>query len=225
VSQEPSPSLADRPDGKVAAVVIAACAIVAILAVAQHPVVATHAPAQAIPELVRLGPMDRIVHGILIAVMAALLFGFSIFALRRGLGQQATVGGLIAYAVGVGAVIGAALIDGFVIPDIAARYVRVSPDDIKAAVPLLLFCAIAIQNLTKLGFIAMSAGIFVWSASLIHSPGTLRATGILGLVAALLPLAIVGYARYLNPHLVGAVVIVQAVWYLAVAGLLVTRRV
>jgi hypothetical protein len=107
VSQESSPSLADRPDGKVAAVIIAACAIVAILSVAQHPVVETRAPGQAIPELVRLGPIDRIVHGILIAVMAALLFGFSIFSVRRGLGQLTTIGGLIAYALGVVTVVSA----------------------------------------------------------------------------------------------------------------------
>lgn len=225
MSQTQSPLLADRPDGRLAAAVIAACAIVAILAVAQHPVVATHAPAQAIPELVQLGPTDRMVHGILIAVMAALLFGFSVFSLRRGFARQSTVVGLIAYAAGVGAMIGAALIDGFVTPDIAARYVRVSPEDITAAMPLLLFSAVAIQNLTKLGFVAMSTGIFGWSASLLRSPGTLRASGILGMAAALLSLGIVAYTHYLNPHILGAIVIVQALWYLAVAGLLVTRRV
>jgi hypothetical protein len=103
--------------------------------------------------------------------------------------------------------------------------VRVSPQDISAAVPLLLLCAIAIQNLTKLGFVAMSTGIFVWSAGLVGAPGTLRAVGILGFVCAALSIAIVAYARYLNPHLVGAVVIVQALWYLAIAALLLQRRV
>lgn len=225
MSQGISPSLADRPDGKIAAGIIAVCAIVAILSIAQHPVVEKHAPALAIPELVRLAPMNQAVHGILIAVMALLLFGFSIFSARRGFDRQTSVGGLIAYALGVGAVIGAALIDGFFVPGIALRYLRVSPDDVKAAVPLLLFCAVAIQNLTKLGFIALSAAIALWSIGLVRAPGALRATAILGFAAALVPLGILALVRYLNPHTVGAVVIVQAVWYLAIAGLLWTRRV
>jgi hypothetical protein len=225
VSQEQSPPRTARPDGKIAAIVIAVSALVAILAVAQHPTVAIHAPAQAIPELVRLAPLDRLVHGILIAVMLALLFAFSIFSLRRGLDRQTTVGGFVAYAFGCLAVIGAAIIDGFVTPDIASRYVRVNPDDIKSAVPLLLFCAIAIQNLTKLGFIAMSTGICVWSAGLVRSPGALRVTAIVGFAAAFLPLLILAYVPYLNPHSVGAVVILQGAWYLAIAALLLTRRV
>jgi hypothetical protein len=225
VSQEPAPSLRARPDGTVAAVIIATCAVVAILAVAQHPVAASHAAAQAIPEMVRLAPMDRTIHGILIAVMAALLFGFSVFSARVGFDRQTTIAGLTAYALGVGAVIGAGLIDGFIVPDIALRYVGVSPGDIKSAVPLLHLCSIAIQNLTKFGFIAMSAAIAAWSLGLVSSAGVRRATGVVGFCSAGLTIAILAYAHTLNPHFLVIIVFVQAIWYLAIAALLLRRLV
>lgn len=204
---------------------IGACAILAVLAVAQHPVAASHVAAQAIPEVVQLSLIDRLVHGFLIATTLATFFGFTIFSARRGFDRHTTIAGFIGYALGVAAVIGAALIDGFIIPDIAARYVKVTHDDIRAAVPLLTFCAIAIQNLTKLGFVAMSAGIFAWSVGLVASPGTLRTVGIVGFFAAGLPVVILSYAHFLNPHLLGIIVLVQAVWYLAIAALLWKRLV
>jgi hypothetical protein len=222
---EPAPSLAARPDPRVAAGALAVCAILAIVAVGLHPVAESHAAAQAIPEMVRLAPMDRLVHGFLILTSLATFFGLTIFAARRGFGRQTTIAGYIPYALGVTAVIGAALIDGFITPDIATRYVKVTPEDIRAAVPLFHLCAIAIQNLTKLGFVAMAAGIFAWSIGLVHSPGTLRTVGIVGLFSAGLTIAILSYAHYLNPHFVGIIVFVQAIWYLGIAGLLWTRRV
>jgi hypothetical protein len=79
------------PNGTAAGIAIAVSAIATIFAIAHHPTVTTRAPAEAIAQMVRLATMDRIVHGVVIALLGALLFGFSVFSLRRGLHRQFVV--------------------------------------------------------------------------------------------------------------------------------------
>jgi hypothetical protein len=213
------------PSGMAAGIAIACCALVTIVAIAHHPTVSARAPAEAMRQMVQVATADRVVHGVLIAIMGALLYGFAIFSLRRGLHRQTTVPALIAFTAGIVAVIGAALIDGFLTPAIAERYAGAPPDAIKAAVPLLVFGALTIQILSKLGFVAMSIGVAFWSADLIATPGVVRATGVIGFVSGIAAIGVLTFAGQLNPHSLSAIVIVQAVWYLAVAVLLVRRLV
>src|ERR1700737_4033499 len=137
-----------------AGIAIASCALVTIFAIAHHPTVTARAPAEALTQVVQVATTDRVVHGTLIAIMGVLLYGLTIFSLRRGLHRQTTVAALIAYSAGIAAVIGAALIDGFLTPAIAERYAGAPPDAIKAAIPLLVLGASAIQILSKFGFVA-----------------------------------------------------------------------
>jgi hypothetical protein len=223
---EPAASLNGAvPDGRAAGIAIAVCATLTIFAIAHHPTVSARAPAEAMAQMVQVATTDRVVHGALIAIMGVLLFGFTIFSLRRGLHRQTTVAALIAFTAGIAAVIGAALIDGFLTPAIAERYAGAPPDAIKAAVPLLVFGALTIQILSKFGFVAMSIGVAFWSADLIATPGVVRATGVIGFVSGIVAIGVLTFAGQLDPQSLSAIVIVQAVWYLAVAVLLVRRQV
>jgi len=213
------------PDGRAAGVAIAFCALVTIVAISHHPTVSARAPAEALTQMVNVAGTDRIVHGTLIAIMAILLYSFAIFSLRRGLHRQTSVAALIAYAAGIAAVIGAALIDGFLTPAIAERYAGAAPDAIKAAVPALVAGALMIQILTKFGFVAMSVAVAFWSADLVATPGVLRATGIMGFASGIVAIGVLAFAGRLDPHSLSAIVIVQAIWYVAVAVLLVRRQV
>ena len=71
----------------------------------------------------------------------------------------------------------------------------------------------------------MSIGVAFWSADLFMTPGVLRATGAIGLVSGVVAVGLLAFAGHLNPHSLGAIVIVQAIWYVAVAVLLVRRQV
>ncbi len=187
---------------------------------------AAREPAAAIAALVRIGAVDRIVHGAMIALMAALLFGFGVFSVRRGFDKQTVLGGVTAYAIGVGAMFGAALINGFLVPDVAERYAAASPDGIMFAARVLSICALANHVLAKFGVVAMSIAILLWSVDLARMPGVLRATGALGLAAAVSSTAVLVFGGpALTVQTFSAIVICQAVWYFAVAALLVRGRV
>lgn len=226
VEQQPSSGAGGVPNGTIAGIVIGACAVCTIFAVAHHPTVAVRDPAAALAAIVRLGETDRIVHGALIAVQVAMLFGFAVFSARRGLHRASVVAAFCAYAVGVGAWIGAAVIDGFLAPDIAARFAGSANDGIVFAIRLLTFGGLAIQNLTKLGVVATACALVLWSAGLARGTGALRATGILGIVSAFASLAVlVAGPPTLTPVTLGLIVTTQGVWYLAIAAVLVRGRV
>jgi hypothetical protein len=218
-----SPSAAAIPNGTIAGILIAAAAALTLFAVAHHPTVAGLAPAEAIAEIVRLAPMDRLVHGSLIAILGALLYGFTVFSLRRGLHRETVVAALIAYAVGVLSSIGAAMIDGLITPDVAAQYAGASEENTFVAVRLLSYGGLAIQVLTRLGTLAMSLAMLLWSAELLRAQGALRFTGILGCVAALIPIGVLIAQHHITPSSLGVIVLAQGIWYVAIAALLVRK--
>src|SRR5471032_566686 len=101
------------PDGVLAGAIILASALLSMIVVSHHPTVHTHNSEQILRQVTEVGTMNEIVHGVLLAFMLALAYGFSIFSLRQGMHRQTTVAGLIAYLCGAAAISGAALIDGF----------------------------------------------------------------------------------------------------------------
>jgi hypothetical protein len=165
--------------------------------------------------------MDRIVHGALIALVGGLLTGLAAFSLRQGIAQPTVAAGIIAYSIGAGATIGAAVIDGFIVPGIAAQYAGASAQEVKLALHLLATCALTIQVLTKLGLIAISTSILMWSIGLVRSRGAARIAGIIGLAAGLLPAGVLLFGGVdLTPSSLGAIFLAHSIWYFAIAALL-----
>lgn len=164
------------------------------------------------------------VHTIVIGTLLALLFGFAVYALRRGLHRSAVIGGLIAFTFGIATTIGAALIDGFLIPEIASRYVDATAELMNRSAMLLQTCSLAIQVATKAGLVGMALGIVLWSADLILDKGFLRIAGIVGVLAGIVPAVLTLSGGYLNPHSLMIVIAIQTLWYLTIATALLLRR-
>jgi hypothetical protein len=218
-----TPSVEAAPRGTVAGIVILACGALAVFAMAHHPSVEAHTPAQVIAEIGKIGPVNHAVHGAMIAIIAALLFGFTVFSMRRGLAKEAVLGGLIAQAIGTTATIVAAMTSGFVISGIAARYATASPKGLEFAAQAIGVGAGVVQLFGKLGVIGMTVAIVLWSIDLVRSPGSIRLTGVLGFAAGALAVAIVVFGGHLTPQTLGVIVAGQAIWYCAVGALLIRR--
>jgi hypothetical protein len=206
-----------------AGIVLASCAALAVVAIAFHPFVTVRGTAPALAQIREFALVDRLVHGSLIVVSVGLFFGLVVFAVQRGLQRELVLTGLIAYVIGLIAVIGAALIDGFIVPAVASRFGTASKE-LASAAALLAFSASAIQVLTKFGLAAISAAILFWSLDLARDRGMPRISGIIGIVAALIVPAIITTGGALSAHAVGAILLVQAAWYIAIAVLLITRE-
>jgi hypothetical protein len=190
---------------------------------AHHPSVETHTAAEAIREIGRIGSINEVVHGTMIAIVVALLFGLTVFSIRRGLAKEAVLGGLIAQAIGTGTTIVAAMTSGFLIPEIAARYASASPQGLQFAVQVISICGTVVQLFSKLGEVGLTLAIVLWSVDLVRTPGYVRMTAILGFAAGAFAVAMLLFGGSLTPRTLGSIVLAQAIWYFAVGALLIRR--
>ncbi len=205
---------------------IAGAVLLAIVALALHPHMSGHAGPQAeLREMGSLSARDRLVHGTLLLLLGMLLTGFASYALRRGLTRRPVVAGLVSFAAGIGGLFAAGLIDGFVLPEIVARFVAASPAAQDAAVATLTACGVAVNVLTAFGIVAMAIAIAAWSLDLARDVGESRIAGIVGFVSALLTVAVlITGGPSLTPHTLIAVLCAQGVWYVWIAMLLARGR-
>lgn len=194
-----------RNDRIVGAVLVVAAAG-SVLAMGHHPSGA-HSGA--------LGP---IVHAVMIVLISGMAFGFTHFSLRSGLDRPLVLAGLVAFGVAMVGHVGAATINGFAVPALAARgHGAVSHG-------IFLFAWEMNQALAKLGVFAESAAILLWSLHLLGRPGGWpRIVGLAGLAAALVPAALLA-GGLIRMNVAGAFVTygVQAAW-VALVGLYVGK--
>jgi hypothetical protein len=204
-----------------AGAVLVAATLVSIVAMAHHPSVGSHDPGAAIAEIGTKATLNRIVHGALIALMGLELFAFAVFADRLGARRDAVRLGFVAYAIGVGAMIGAALISGFVVTHLAAHYAEAGADP-SAFANLARLAMTGNRALAELGVIAISAAIFAWSIALLHERAR-RWLAFVGLAASVLPaVALVAGVIRLDVTGMTLVVVAEAIWNVA-AGVVLLR--
>jgi hypothetical protein len=212
------------PDGRVAGFVIVASAVLALGAIARHPTVgAARGSADVLAQVAALSTADEIVHGTLIVLVGALLFGFTVFSQRCGLHRGVVLLGLIGFAIASVNMIGAALLDGFLIPALASRSAGASPQSIDVALQVITAAATAIQILTKFAIAVTAVAVASWSVGLVRSSGVSRTAGFVGLASAVVSVVILISTRHLNPHSLGVIVAVQSIWY-GTIGILLIRR-
>lgn len=193
---------------RAAGIGMAAAAAGTILAMAHHPSGA-HADG-----------LGGLVHGAMILFLAVLAWGFLHFARRRGLARPAMLAGLVAYGVSMFAHVGAATINGFVVPALAARGHGAVGHDI------FLLAWEANQALARLGVYATGAGFMLWGADLLRGPGgETRLLGALGLIAGAVPAGLLAFG-WIGMNLAGAFAVyaAHAAWSALVGVQLIRGR-
>lgn len=184
----------NRHGDRVAGIALIAAAALSMLAMAHHP---AH---------VGDGALIQIVHGALILFTGMMMFGFAQLSRRLGLERPAVLGGLVAYAIGAIAEIGAATINGFAMPALAGH--GASHD----AIDTLWFLN---QALAGLGVAAIGVAYTLWSLALWRRHKAVAAVGVVaGAVPALLLLG-----GWIDMHLHWAILVYAAlVLWAALAG-------
>ena len=155
---------------RVAGAALLSAAAASVLAMAHHPTSA-HSGA--------LGPL---VHGAMIVLIALMAFGFAHFSIRRGLGRPEILAGLVAFGVALFGHVGAATINGFVVPALASRVHGAPGHDV------FLIAWQLNQALARLGVFAAGAAYLLWSVDFLRRPGAEpRLIGLAGLLAGGVP--------------------------------------
>jgi hypothetical protein len=211
-------------EARIAGSVLVAATLLSILMMAHHPSASTHDPASLAADIAGTATLSRVVHGVLIALIALELYAFVVFSARFASGRSAARAALVGYAIGAGAMIGAALISGFVVSSLGIYYA--SATDPAPFVDFARVCMTGNQALAKLGVIATSAAIVLWSIAFLHDRSRWRWLAIVGFVAGLAPaIALLAGAVRLDVHGMLLVVVAQAIWNLAAGTELIRGRI
>lgn len=212
--------------GRTSGIVLACGSITMLVFMAMHPSPHAHDSNGLISELAAGAVFNGTVHGVLMGTLAVVLLGMVGFAEQLGLRRIIVRGGLTAYAIGVVALIGAATVNGFIVPAVAARYAGDDPGVLDRIRALLVLCHEMNQACDHLGIVALSAAALLWSLELLRRGGASRAIGVLGLICGLLPPAALFAGRLpMNVHGFGGFVLLQTIWYLAIAVQLIRGRI
>jgi len=211
-----------RPD-RSAGVAIATATIVSTLFVALDRSGGGTTPAKVLAGIAGLAWLKALVHGVAIASVCAYGFGYASLARRLGMHRPLVLAGLVVYLIGCVAMVGATIIDGFVIPHVALD-ASAAPDRIRFAYDLVHYLGVVLNDLAKLGWILQAIGALAWSCVLLRTAGFERAIGLLGLLSSALVCAVVlGSATSMSMAALLGVLIAQLLWNLAAAVLLLRR--
>jgi hypothetical protein len=212
--------------GRTAGIALAVGSLLMVAFMMLHPRIEAHGTTEFIAEVERQAIANGIVHGSLIALLGLFVFGFTGLESRLGMSSAFGRAGLVAYVMGAIALAAAALINGFIVPEFVSRYQARPAEELLPMHDILALCRASNQVCSRMGVLAMSIAIVLWSIPLVGRRGLLRLTGVLGCIAGALPaLALLSGHLPMNVHGVLAFVLAQAVWNLAIAFQLIRNRV
>lgn len=187
--------------GRVAGIVLLVVAVLTIVAMAHHPT--------------GLEPGDTsggmsfggFIHATMLVLLSATLWGLTVFAIRQGLGGW-MLAGIVAYGISFIGNLIAGLVNGFVVPAVAARVDHAASGD------LFILLWQTNQAAAQLGIYAASAAFILWSVFLLgRKMAADLVVGSLGLIAALVP-AVGLFTALITMNVDGALLAygVQSAW-------------
>ena len=205
-----------------AGLILVFTALVTLIVLAHHPVIKARETDELFTQIVKTAFADRLVHGALILFAIIQLFAFCRFARRQNIQRTPVLLGLIFYSLGTVAMIGAALVDGFFVPEIGASYLHASQATADAGLALLRFCSIAIQLFTKSSVIAVSTAIVLWSFSFMRAGRGPLLAAFIGVAAVLSQAYILALGEsMITAHTIVFVAAPQMLWNVVVGLLLI----
>ena len=200
-----------------------ACAILSVVLLVAHPGGGGPAGIGEVLKREAAGQgIDALVHGGEIAVQAALLVGLSVLAARLGASRAVVIAGLTLSAIGFAALAASLLVDGLVVPAIAARYVSAPATAQAEARPLLVLAGALIRFLMPMGLAFQSTAAVAWGLALWRS-GPRAAGAVAGAIGAATLTALAATIADLDGLVAMAGLAGQALWVALLGGSLMRR--
>jgi hypothetical protein len=221
----PDPFVPEPRHVRVAGWVLLVTAVLSVVIMAMHPTSGTHDHAEFVDRMGRGVPGNTFVHGSLITLL--LVMGTCLLSLRDMLGPSRPVvrAGTVALAVGLAGNMAAGLVNGFILPNLAERYVGIDEAGLEAVWPVMALCREVNATTARVGIVGLSLAAVLWSCVLAGMPGWRRWIGVAGMLCGLTPLAMHA-GEHLRVDVPGfrLFVIIYGVWCVLAAVVLVRWR-
>lgn len=195
-------------------------AAMGLVTMALHPTGHDLANAEHFEHVARLA---KVVHALAIASVPVTFLGALALARRLGGPDRAATAGLVAFALASFAVVVAAVMSGFVGPDLMRDHLAADTGGKEAVHRLLDLVHAVNQAFARVHVVASSVAIGLWSVAILKGRGLAKGLGVYGLVfGAAASLAVLSGHLRLDVHGFGAVMLGEAGWWVA-AGVLLLR--
>jgi hypothetical protein len=186
--------------------------LLSLLVLAHHPTIAAHDAHEAASQLGAIAAFAGIVHGTLIAMQCALLYALLTWLVSRDLLHALPRAAAVMLVLGAVGVIGAALIDGFMVARVAT-FPHDGDPDLHIMDQLIRYSMSLNQVLIVAGEAAMSVGFACLSVDLLGLRGGARWVGAFGLVLGIASLiALLTGRLVLHLHGMQWLFAAQSVW-------------
>jgi hypothetical protein len=214
---------------RVAGITLILATLLEVLVIAHHPGMSLREMVQGSAAAENVGTFGEWVHGTLMVLVVAVYFGLTEFAVQQDLRRPFVRLGLIAYSLGLLAMLGAALLNGFVtwralmtIGRLAAAGTLQEPTVFRQ---LLILASVLSQSLADVGGIAMSTGVVLWSISILWGTRYERVVGAGGVLVGVASAIALGTGTLvLDQHGILALAIFEALWTVCIGVLLLQRH-
>jgi hypothetical protein len=212
---EPLPPL--RLNGPVYGYMLMFATLLTTIVVAHHPAPDLHDHARAMANIAAVSEPERWMHGGVSALAILFCVAYSGFAWRLGIEHPLVVAGWLCYVFGTFALLLAALNDGFIIPDLAARFAA-DPAAHPWGYDMIAACGLTLQALAKLGLVLIGFALVLWAHALAHHRGMARWMAALAFVTGGFSAAyILRLPGQIDKNGLFLLLVGQTVWNLAVA--------
>ena len=221
VHRQESDFMTDDKSERTAGILLLLTALASLALLAAHPGETATTFAGVLKEEVANRSVAGPVHGGYIAVLVLQIIGYAKLSARLDLRRLLPLAGIVFFAAGTVFLSASLLLDGLVIPALAARYADV-PAKIESARALFVFCETAIGFLMPIGLMFQGASIASWGAALWRRS---RIAGGIGVLFGLLMLGALtaNFARP-NPVFLMGSLIAPMLWAFVAAWLLIRRN-
>ena len=198
------------------------CALASLTLLANHPGGNPGSFADLIKDEAAHQVIDGVVHGGFVITLVALIICFVLLSRLLGSAKSSVVIGLVCFCAGCTALIASMVLDGFATPAIAVRFAGL--DDLQPAKTLFILLGTLIRFLMPIGLLFQFVAMLSWSWAIGKRPGLSRGVGLLGsVVAIILIVAIFAIPTAMAAHVILGGIVLQSIWYLAIAALLLNR--
>ncbi len=208
---------------RIAAIVLIAVNVLSTFAMMHHPTAHGDSHTGFLQSLNAISGLNQLVHGALIAFILTTWLCLIEFSMPNW--KRASVrNGILLYSVGIFAMIGAALTNGFVLIRLAEDLANAS-NELQAASSLIFKLTWAVnQTFDNLGVIAMCAGIACWSIHLLSGSKYARLLGIAGLVMVIAQMGMQWiHHGHFGVHEMLVFVVWHSLWCIAMAVLMLRK--
>lgn len=171
----------------------------------------------------KLAPMALLlisVHALAVASLPVLFLGALALSRRLASPDRLAIAALVVYGLALTAVLVAAIVDGFVVPNLAREIMSAAPPASEGWRIALYYNGFLNQAFARVFFVASSISIVLWSASILRTRALASGVAIYGLLVGPAVVIAVASGLRLDPHGAGSLILGQSLWFIVVGIML-----